>query len=138
MKITTIQHSNSKEYFQLNGLKEWKGFIVTVELGEGEDPHKAKDELVTTMESWHNKLSNSPQYSNTGSSYAGAMDGSGAREAINPTIDHIIDDLNQCTAIDSKNGLGVQLGLIAFEHLCATPRIKEAYDKKLKELQNKQ
>lgn len=53
-------------------------------------------------------------------------------------VDYIIEDIEKCTTLDEKNSFGVQLGLLAYESLALHPRIKEAYDKKLQSLQNKQ
>lgn len=51
------------------------------------------------------------------------------------TIEAIVADINSCEWIDKKNSYGAQIGLLGYSHLLATPRIKEAYDKRLKELQ---
>jgi len=55
---------------------------------------------------------------------------------INTTIQAMIDDINNCTVVDEKNGLGVQVGLLAYEPITNQfPEIKEAYDNKLQSLQ---
>lgn len=50
-------------------------------------------------------------------------------------INDLIGDIIACTEIDKKNGVGVQVGLLAYKSACNDdPRIKAAYDKKLKSL----
>jgi hypothetical protein len=60
MKIITIQHSNSKEFFQPNGLKEWKGFVVTAEVEAEEDVYHAKQQLVDTVAEWQKDFYHNP------------------------------------------------------------------------------
>jgi predicted DNA-binding ArsR family transcriptional regulator len=43
--------------------------------------------------------------------------------------DAIINDINNCTVIDEKNSIGVQVGLLAYEELASkNPIIKAQYD----------
>lgn len=57
---------------------------------------------------------------------------------VDKRIETIIADINECTAIDSKTGLGVQIGLIAYRDAAdSDPRILAAYDLKMIQLKQK-
>jgi hypothetical protein len=52
-----------------------------------------------------------------------------------PSVHGIIKDIMECDVIDLKNAFGVQTGLLGYEHLTSKDeKIKEAYDKRLKQL----
>lgn len=49
--------------------------------------------------------------------------------------DVLINDIHACTEIDRRNSVGVQVGLLAYEHASKSdPRIKAAYDLKMIQL----
>ncbi len=56
-------------------------------------------------------------------------------ESVDKRVQAIIEDINQCTAIDEKNHLQIQIGLIAYEDAAnQNPIIKASYDLKMKQL----
>ena len=58
------------------------------------------------------------------------------KKPVSDTLDILINDMNQCTAIDERNHLGAQVGLLAFaDKMLDNQKFRDAYDKKLKELQ---
>jgi hypothetical protein len=124
MKTITIGYSESREYINEYGLKSWKKSSIEVD-PENDTPEDADK----YAKSFVNNSLHSPETQAPPALPDVQVDNNGnAMEAI-------IRDIEACTEIDKKNNIGVQVGLLAYEHLTATPRIKTAYDKRLKELQ---
>ena len=62
--------------------------------------------------------------------------GEGEHSQKSNTIQAMISDMNQVTAIDERNNLGVQVGLLAYATTgLDSPEFREAYEKKLQSLQ---
>lgn len=53
MNNDTLQYSNSRELFQVNGLKEWKGFTLTRQIGENQSLKDAAESIMSEMEYLH-------------------------------------------------------------------------------------
>jgi len=138
MTITTdtIQYSNSKELFQYNGLKEWKGFTVTRQLKEGETLEQAAEKLVSEMELLHQKHSQSIENEMKGTHVLKVP-----QEPPNmsdPELDAaqkdqaLIDTINYCT-----NTRSVEMFRKEVERRNRT-QITEAFENKLNSLKNQQ
>jgi hypothetical protein len=53
MVIKTVSHSQSREYVNEFGLKQWIKFGVEIECGELDDTQKAKDHATSIIDKWH-------------------------------------------------------------------------------------
>lgn len=102
---------------------------VEMDLNPNEDPINAFKEMNKITDAYHlETLTQLDLYRGTQTVTV--------ETTINTTIQAMIDDINNCKVVDEKNGLGVQVGLLAYEPLTTQfPEIKEAYDTKLNELQ---
>ena len=124
-KSSTIKVS---EEFHIGGKGIWLGIERSANPGEDEISEflKAREILVRSFQAM---TQTSPTDFNTGETAAPAVD---------KRIEAFIQDINACGAIDEKNGLGVQVGLLSFEELSAgDPRLKAAYDLKMMQLKAK-
>lgn len=125
MTITTISY---KKVFPISSFcTEHIGLEAS--LDDKENPEEALNKLKVMVDTLHAEtLTQLDLYRGTK-----VVD---VAEPVDKTIQGIIQDINACTVIDEKNGLNVQVGLMAYEGMAADyPEIKDAYDKKLKELQ---
>lgn len=104
---------------------------VEMDLNENEDPINALREMNKLTEAYHAETLTQLE----------SQRGTIVRDMpevnqVDATVKGIIEDIGNCTVVDEINSLGVQVGLLAYESMTAQyPEIKEAYDKKLKELQ---
>jgi hypothetical protein len=130
MKIQVVQY---KQKFPTGSFLNCDiGFEASI--GENENPEVALKDLQSLAESFH-KSSFSYLYTESGKPVE-IKQVDENEQAVDKRIAAIIQDINQCTAIDEKNGLGVQVGLLSFAEVASkNPEIKAAYDLKLLQLQ---
>lgn len=131
MKHRVITYSESYE-FKEYGMGRWRKIGLETEIEEGECPMNVhlkqfeevsaiKDRTIADIES-----------------RMGTKTIVVDESPVDQTIKGIIEDINGCTAIDEKNGFGVQTGLIAYSQLAAEyPEVKAAYDLQMIKLTKK-
>jgi len=133
MKITTLNYSESIETIQPNGLKKWVGLDIKAELEEGEEDKAATielkkrlDENIKAANPWINVFIN-PSITdfNTGKSITAPI----PDIQVDKRIPVLIEDINNCTVLDKKNSLGVQVGLVAYYDMVqGNEELKAAYE----------
>jgi hypothetical protein len=102
-------------------------------LQPGDTPEQCLTELKQRLDNWfwetHPELS-----SQRGSTITDVKE----VPAVDARLLEIIQDIENSTVIDQKNGIGVQVGLLAYEKMASGyPELQAAYDKKMDELTNK-
>lgn len=135
MVIDRIGRDKSYEMLSGYGLKVWDKISVSGTISEGEDIHQAYRELDKIIEVTHDEtLTQIDLYRGT---HTRTIPEQEQQNPIDLTIQGIIQDINACTVVDEKNGLGVQVGLVAYEQLATQyPLVQEAYLAKLQSLKN--
>ncbi len=125
MIVDKITVGKSIERFGL-----WDRLDIQVTVQPGESPEEVHQEATQLLD----KLL---KITESDSPVTHVMDRSWIREedTIDKRVQAIIEDINQCTAIDEKNHLQIQIGLIAYEDAAnQNPIIKASYDLKMKQL----
>lgn len=124
----------SKKFPYAPFLNEDIGFEL--EIADNDDPLEALATLKKYAEKFHKD--NNPQLQETPLQSSSSIPE--VQVSSNPSdesVSLIICDIQNTHDITKKNSYGAEIGIMAYSHI-TEPRIKEAFEKRLKELQNKQ